>query len=428
MDTIYALASAPGKAGVAVIRLSGPLVATIAEKLCGKCPSPRVASLTNIKDSNGEIIDNGLIVFFQGPKSFTGEDVLELHVHGSKAVFEAVSNTLQFIDGVRLANHGEFTRRALQNNKLDLAQVEGLADLIDAETRAQQKQAFRVLSGKLGEKAEHWRTKLIRARALLEATIDFVEEEVPEDVYPEVVTLLAETRFDLQKEVDGVGVAERVRSGFEIALVGKPNVGKSSLFNILAGREVAITSDIKGTTRDVIEAHTELNGLPVTFLDTAGLHATDNMVECLGIERTKDRSERADVILILTDDGTIPTDIVKENGTLLIYTKGDITGVEGAVSAKTGLGIKELVDKLTSILNEKVSGIGVATRARHKAALISAIHNIEQAKEKIDNGTENIELVAEDVRRSILSLDSLIGKVGVEDVLDEIFLSFCLGK
>ena len=428
MDTIYALASAPGKAGVAVIRLSGPLVATIAERLCGKCPSPRVTSLTTIKDSNGEIIDNGLIVFFQGPKSFTGEDVLELHVHGSKAVFEAVSNTLQFIDGVRLANHGEFTRRALQNNKLDLAQVEGLADLIDAETRAQQKQAFRVLSGKLGEKAEHWRTKLIRARALLEATIDFVEEEVPEDVYPEVVTLLAETRFDLQKEVDGVGVAERVRSGFEIALVGKPNVGKSSLFNILAGREVAITSDIKGTTRDVIEAHTELNGLPVTFLDTAGLHATDNMVECLGIERTKDRSERADVILILTDDGTIPTDIVKENGTLLIYTKGDITGVEGAVSAKTGLGIKELVDKLTSILNEKVSGIGVATRARHKAALISAIHNIEQAKEKIDNGTENIELVAEDVRRSILSLDSLIGKVGVEDVLDEIFLSFCLGK
>lgn len=428
MDTIYALASAPGKAGVAVIRLSGPLVATIAERLCGKCPSPRVTSFTTIKDFNGEIIDNGLIVFFQGPKSFTGEDVLELHVHGSKAVFEAVSNTLQFIDGVRLANHGEFTRRALQNNKLDLAQVEGLADLIDAETRAQQKQAFRVLSGKLGEKAEHWRTKLIRARALLEATIDFVEEEVPEDVYPEVVTLLAETRFDLQKEVDGVGVAERVRSGFEIALVGKPNVGKSSLFNILAGREVAITSDIKGTTRDVIEAHTELNGLPVTFLDTAGLHATDNMVECLGIERTKDRSERADVILILTDDGTIPTDIVKENGTLLIYTKGDITGVEGAVSAKTGLGIKELVDKLTSILNEKVSGIGVATRARHKAALISAIHNIEQAKEKIDNGTENIELVAEDVRRSILSLDSLIGKVGVEDVLDEIFLSFCLGK
>ena len=428
MDTIYALASAPGKAGVAVIRLSGPLVATIAERLCGKCPSPRVTSFTTIKDFNGEIIDNGLIVFFQGPKSFTGEDVLELHVHGSKAVFEAVSNTLQFIDGVRLANHGEFTRRALQNNKLDLAQVEGLADLIDAETRAQQKQAFRVLSGKLGEKAEHWRTKLIRARALLEATIDFVEEEVPEDVYPEVETLLAETRFDLQKEVDGVGVAERVRSGFEIALVGKPNVGKSSLFNILAGREVAITSDIKGTTRDVIEAHTELNGLPVTFLDTAGLHATDNMVECLGIERTKDRSERADVILILTDDGTIPTDIVKENGTLLIYTKGDITGVEGAVSAKTGLGIKELVDKLTSILNEKVSGIGVATRARHKAALISAIHNIEQAKEKIDNGTENIELVAEDVRRSILSLDSLIGKVGVEDVLDEIFLSFCLGK
>ncbi len=428
MDTIFALASAPGKAGVAVIRSSGPLALLIAEKLCGICPKPRFSHYVKIRDLHGNLIDMGLVVFFEEPGSFTGEDVLELQVHGSKAVFDAISETLLTIEGVRLAERGEFTRRALENNKLDLAQVEGLADLVAAETREQQKQAQRVFSGELGLKTERWRANLVRVKALLEITIDFADEEIPEDVYPEIVGLLVEMRSDLKKEVEGVRLAERVREGFEVALVGRPNVGKSSLFNSLAGREAAITSEISGTTRDVLEVRMDLNGLPVTFLDTAGIHETEDKVERIGIERSKERSRHADLTLILTDDGLLPGGIEKESEYLVVYTKGDLTGVKGAVSSKTGAGIQDLVSKLSLILQNKLSGIGVATRTRHRVALSSAIENIDRAKEKLESCTEISELVAEDIRRAIMSLDSLIGKVGVEDVLDEIFSSFCLGK
>ncbi|MAI57947.1 MAG: tRNA uridine-5-carboxymethylaminomethyl(34) synthesis GTPase MnmE [Rhodobacteraceae bacterium] len=428
MDTIFALASAPGKAGVAVIRSSGPLALLIAEKLCGICPKPRFSQYVKIRDFHGNLIDMGLAVFFAEPGSFTGEDVLELQVHGSKAVFDAISETLLTIEGVRLAERGEFTRRALENNKLDLAQVEGLADLVAAETREQQKQAQRVFSGELGLKTERWRANLVRVKALLEITIDFADEEIPEDVYPEIVGLLAETRSDLKKEVEGVRLAERVREGFEVALVGRPNVGKSSLFNSLAGREAAITSEISGTTRDVLEVRMDLNGLPVTFLDTAGIHETEDKVERIGIERSKERSGHADLTLILTDDGLLPGGIEKESEYLVVYTKGDLTGVRGAVSSKTGAGIQDLVSKVSLILQDKLSGIGVATRTRHRVALSSAIENIDRAKEKLESCTEISELVAEDIRRAIMSLDSLIGKVGVEDVLGEIFSSFCLGK
>ena len=252
-DTIFALATAPGKAGVAVVRLSGTRVSEAADLLCGGLPSPRLASLRVLKDGEGRRLDEALVLYFPEKASFTGEAVLELQLHGSVAVVNQVLRVLSNIEGLRLAEPGEFTRRALENGCMDLAQVEGLADLIEAETEAQRQQALRVLSGDLGKIAEVWRNDLIRAAALIEATIDFADEEVPVDVTPEVNALLSETRKTLEREIAGVSVAERIRTGFEVAILGAPNVGKSTLLNALAGREAAITSEIAGTTRDVIE-------------------------------------------------------------------------------------------------------------------------------------------------------------------------------
>ncbi len=275
MDTIFAQASAPGRAGVAVIRISGPRAFAIAEKITGKRPKGRESALRNLRGAEGEVIDQALMLSFPGPNSFTGEDVVELQVHGSIAVVRAMLSLLATLPETRMAEAGEFTRRALENEKLDLVQVEGLADLIEAETEAQRKQALRVLSGHLGARIEDWRKDLIRAAALLEATIDFADEEVPVDVTPEVDALLTKVGEELQAEARGTYVAERVRNGFEVAIIGAPNAGKSTLLNALAGRDAAITSEIAGTTRDVIEVRMDLGGLPVTLLDTAGLRDSD---------------------------------------------------------------------------------------------------------------------------------------------------------
>ncbi|MFT6075012.1 MAG: tRNA modification GTPase, partial [Yoonia sp.] len=258
-------------------------------------------------DASGELLDEALILCFDAGKSFTGEEVVELQLHGSPAVVSAVMRVLGSNSELRQAEAGEFTRRALENGRLDLAEVEGLADLIDAETESQRKQAVRVFSGALGALADGWRTKLIRAAALLEATIDFADEEVPFDVTPEVRELLDSVASEMQREADGVRAAERVRDGFEVAIIGAPNVGKSTLLNMLAGRDVAITSEIAGTTRDVIEVRMDLNGLPVTLLDTAGLRETDDIVEGLGVARAQERAERADLrIHLILDDSQIP--------------------------------------------------------------------------------------------------------------------------
>ncbi|HGG65032.1 MAG TPA: tRNA uridine-5-carboxymethylaminomethyl(34) synthesis GTPase MnmE, partial [Rhodobacteraceae bacterium] len=285
MSTIYALATALGKSGVAVIRLSGPRALDAAKTLAGTLPEPRVAGLRALRDSDGVLLDQALVLTFMAGHSFTGEDVAELHLHGGPATIKAVLQTLGDLDGLRMAEPGEFTRRALENGCLDLAQIEGLSDLLDAETEAQRKQALRVFSGALGDKAESWRSQLIRAAALLEATIDFADEDVPVDVTPEVSDLLNSVMAALKTEATGVQISERIRDGFEVAIVGAPNVGKSSLLNRLAGRDAAITSEIAGTTRDVIEVRMDLNGLPVTILDTAGLRETDDTVEGIGIER-----------------------------------------------------------------------------------------------------------------------------------------------
>jgi tRNA modification GTPase len=268
MDTIYSLATGRGKAGVAVVRVSGPRAVDCAEHLAGFRPTGRVPSLRRLHDGDGALIDEALVLFFASGQSFTGEDVVEFQTHGSPAIVAAVLDQLSSLDGVRLAEPGEFTRRALENGCLDLAQVEGLADLIDAETEAQRKQAVRVFDGALGERTERWRIDLIRAAALLEATIDFADEDVPVDVTPEVNQLTTGVLNEINREIAGSSAAERIRDGFEVAILGEPNIGKSTLLNALAGRDAAITSAVAGTTRDVIEVRMDLKGLPVTFLDT----------------------------------------------------------------------------------------------------------------------------------------------------------------
>jgi tRNA modification GTPase len=283
MDTIYALASARGKAGVAVVRLSGPEAHDAARALCGPLPEPRRTALRVLR-WQGRDLDHALVICFEKCASFTGEASVEFHLHGSQAVVAEVLRVLAEQPGLRLAQAGEFTRRALENGCLDLAQVEGLADLIDAETEAQRVQALRVLSGAIGQKVEAWRRDIIRAAALMEATIDFADEDVPVDVTPEVRGLLDGLLDSIGKEVAGASVAERIREGFEVAIIGAPNAGKSTLLNALAGREAAITSEIAGTTRDVIEVKMDLAGLAVTVLDTAGLRETSDQVEALGVE------------------------------------------------------------------------------------------------------------------------------------------------
>ena len=428
MDTIFALASAQGKAGVAVIRLSGPEAHTAASELSGTDLPDRGMSLRVLRNRLGEVLDQALILTFRAPASFTGEDVAELQVHGSTAGVVAVLDTLSQINGVRLAEPGEFTRRAMENGKLDLAQVEGLADLIDAETEAQRKQAQSLLEGALGDFAENWRRDLIRAAALIEATIDFADEDVPVDVTPEVTGLLDKVRLDLERETAGVVIAERIRNGFEVAIVGAPNVGKSTLLNALAGRDAAITSEFAGTTRDVIEVRMDLAGLPVTLLDTAGLRETSDVVEGKGIARARARAETADLRVFLAEDGDV-LDVAPLPGDIRVRPKRDIRlDKKGAISGLTGEGTEELVQRIADILTKRTASAGVATRERHRSAMQQALDGLIRAQMLLESGPEQYDIVAEDLRRAILALESLVGRVDVENLLDEIFSSFCLGK
>lgn len=423
MDTIFALASGRGKAGVSVIRVSGPRARLALSRLTDDVP-PRVASLRRLR-RDGMLLDEALVMVFPKPASFTGEDVVELHLHGSVATVAAVSSALSAMDGLRQADPGEFTRRALENEKLDLAQIEGLADLIEAETEAQRRQALRVLSGVIGETAGRWRHDLIRAAALLEATIDFVDEEIPTDISPEAIKLVSSVLEDLRMEVQGSAIAERIRDGFEVAIVGPPNAGKSTLLNALAGREAAIISEVPGTTRDVLEVRMDLDGLPVTFLDTAGLRSTEDAVEVIGVSRALARADKADLRLILRPLGSEPV-IEPRDGDILAIPKSDLG--EGDFSALTGEGVAELIKQITGILSQRASFAGVAIRERHRMAISASIVPLERALDRLRTGVEMTELVAEDLRTASRALDTLVGHVGVEDLLDEIFSSFCIGK
>ncbi|WP_413717897.1 tRNA uridine-5-carboxymethylaminomethyl(34) synthesis GTPase MnmE [Silicimonas sp. MF1-12-2] len=425
MDTIFALASGRGKSGIAVMRISGPEAARVFQAFSCNAPKPRQAEV-RILSMDGEILDEAIVVHFTEPNSFTGEDVVELHLHGSVATVNAVLSSLGRIPGFRLAEAGEFTRRALENEKLDLAQVEGLSDLIEAETEAQRRQALRVLSGGLGRIAETWRSDIVRASALLEATIDFADEEVPVNVLPEVKELLERTVLSLNAEVRGVGVAERIRDGFEVAIVGRPNVGKSTLLNALAGREAAITSEIAGTTRDVIEVRMDLGGLPVTFLDTAGLRDVADVIESIGIERAKARAEQADLRVILLERKHDDAPLSPRGDDIVVVSKSDIT--VGDFSAITGDGVDRLVGRISSILEERAGMAGVAIRERHRIAMERANSALGIALDRLEASPDLAEMIAEDVRDAVRALDSLVGRVDVEHILDEIFANFCIGK
>lgn len=428
MDTIYALSTAQGKAGVAVIRVSGPLAFQACEALSGDVPMRRHAVLRTLRDADGVHLDDALVLTFSRNASFTGEDIVEFQTHGSTAIIASILRVLGGIDGLRAAEPGEFTRRALENGQLSLAQVEGLADLIEAETEAQRRQALRVLSGDLGNLAEGWRQKLIRAAALLEATIDFADEDVPVDVGPEVAELVSDVQDDLERQIRGVGVSERIRTGFEVAIVGAPNVGKSTLLNAIAGRDAAITSEYAGTTRDVIEVRMDLNGLPVTILDTAGLRETEDFVESIGIDRAKQRAQQADLRVFLVENDQ-PPDFAVQTDDIIVKAKADLLETpDNAVSGLSGQGVGALIKKITQALSERAADAAIATRERHRLAMVKGYGALRDARAFLPQGEETADLAAEEIRTAIRALDSLVGRIDVENVLDEIFSSFCLGK
>ena len=424
-DTIFALASARGKAGVAVMRVSGPQAHGALGQLCA-VPVARQAALRQLV-WQGHVLDEALVLLFDEGASFTGEKIFELQVHGSLGVIKALTQALAQM-GLRQAEAGEFTRRALENGRLDLAQVEGLADLIEAETEAQRRQALRVLSGAVGKRAEGWRKDLIRAGALVEATIDFADEDVPVDVTPEVLGLIDGLLADLQREIAGTAVAERVRDGFEVAIIGAPNAGKSTLLNALAGREAAITSEIAGTTRDVIEVRMDLDGLAVTLLDTAGLRETLDPVEQIGVGRALSRAAAADLRVFLLDHPGEVLLMTPQADDIVVQGKADLHPTDGAVSGRTGQGLDQLVARITAVLAEKAASAGVMTRERHRVAMIRAVEAMESARHQVEGVHGAAELVALDLRRAARALDVLVGRVDTEDLLDEIFASFCIGK
>lgn len=427
MHTIFALATARGKSGVAVTRVSGPMAHEVGRLLAGSLPEAGTTCLRRLRDGAGAVLDEALVMRFDAPRSFTGEDVVELQSHGSIAVIRAVEAAIAATGLARMAEPGEFTRRALMNGRLDLAQVEGLADLIAAETETQRKQAQQLFSGAMREFADECRGSMVRATALIEATIDFADEDVPLDVSPEVGRLLVDVIGRISQQLDGFRAAERIRGGFEVAIIGAPNVGKSTLINRIAGRDIAITSDIAGTTRDVLEVRVDLDGLPVTFLDTAGLREAEDVVESIGVARARDRAAAADLRILLSDgfgdDGGLGDGLVAD---LRYHTKSDLTGL--GISAVTGEGIDQLLREVSEILSERVSGMGLASHERHRQALQRAKLLLQQALCVFQQGDYGAEILALHLRDAVGALDSLIGRVDVEAVLGDIFEQFCIGK
>ncbi|MCU0900581.1 MAG: tRNA uridine-5-carboxymethylaminomethyl(34) synthesis GTPase MnmE [Cypionkella sp.] len=428
-DTIFALATARGKAGIAIVRVSGPDALRAAAALGVIDLRPRRAMLRDIF-VRGEILDSCIVVFFEEKHSFTGEAVVEFQVHGSEAVVASLLAALGTFPGLRGAKPGEFTRRALENGMLDLTQVEGLADLIDAETEAQRRQAQRVLSGAIGQRAQSWREDLVRAAALIEVTIDFADEDVPVDVTPEVREIVDRLHTAFLVEIDRARVAERIRAGFEVAIIGAPNVGKSSLLNALAGRDVAITSPIPGTTRDIIELRMDLGGIPVTLLDTAGVREAEDPIEKIGVARTMERAATADLrVFLLGPDNALEGDLPgKDVDDLVVFTKSDLSGRSDAISSKTGAGLDRLVEQIKARLEGRVSGSGLLIRERQRAALSQAAEAMANARLCLYAEHPRLELAAADLRAAAHALDMLVGKIGVETLLGEIFSRFCIGK
>ena len=430
-DIIFALASAKGRAGVSVIRVSGRNSIYSIEKLLKNTLPVDNKCLRKIYDADDNIIDEVLILTFKEKASFTGDETVEIHCHGSTAVVTYILQTLSNIKNFRIADPGEFTRRALENGNLDLTQVEGLADLIESETEAQRRLAIRSMDGALSSKVQEWRKDLIRAVSLIEATIDFADEDIPTDVTPEVLGLINKTQSDIKSEIKGSFAAERIREGFEIAIVGPPNIGKSTLLNALAGRDAAITSDMAGTTRDVIEVKMDISGFAVTLLDTAGIRETTDKIEQIGVDRAKLRAKNADLRLFITHSGE-PNDLKlnPEENDIVVIGKSDLLNKSDilAISGKSGEGLDSLLKEISDKLSRLSIGAQTATRERHRISMIKAQRFLDAGKLLIEDNLELSELASSELHQGIQTLSSLIGSVGVEDLLDEIFSSFCLGK
>jgi tRNA modification GTPase len=431
-ETIFAPATGAGVAGIAVIRLSGPATDAVVSRLLGTpLPPVRRATLCDLKDKDGGLIDQAIVLRFAAGASYTGEAAAEFHCHGGRAVVAAMLEQLGRQPGCRLAEPGEFTRRALEAGRLDLAGIEALGDLLAAETELQRRQAARGLSGALHRQAEAWRADLIRAAALVEATIDWADEEVPEDVGPEVARLLAGVRSGISGELALSEGAERLREGFEVAILGAPNAGKSTLFNALAGREAAITSARPGTTRDVLELRYDLAGIPAVFLDTAGLRETEDEIESVGVARATDRAQGAAMRLFLRSADAPPSvieDALWRPGDLLVWTKGDLGAGPGdlVISVHQSDGLSGLLDRIKTELAERAAGNGLVGHIRQRRALQDAVEALAQAENALMTG--EAETIAEDLRAAFRALERLIGRVGTEDVLGAVFAAFCLGK
>ena len=419
MDTIFAEATPPGRGGVSIIRLSGPDARRVTEELCGPLPEARHGYFRAVRDGD-DLIDTALVLRFDGGASFTGQESCEIHLHGAPVVVKRLEAALRD-RGLRQAEAGEFTLRAFLSGRLGLVEVEGLSDLLSAETEAQRKLAVSTSTGALGRLADEWRDSLVEAGAMITASIDFADEEIPDDVLADLDGLIERVRASISDQLAAFPANERLRNGFEVALVGAPNAGKSSLMNAMARRDIAIVTDQAGTTRDVVEFRADLHGLPVTFLDTAGVRQTDDSVEVIGIERTRARAQDADLRIFL---GEIPGEVahLAADDDLHIETMGDITGIPGAISSKTGAGIGELLDRVFGILRDRVSGVGLASHVRQADAMSDAVAALSLAE-----GLP-AELKMEALREAAHHLERLVGKVDVEDYLGRVFSKFCVGK
>lgn len=438
--TIYAFSTAPGKSAIAVLRVSGPAAAESIRHLTGRDPpKPRMAALRRVSHG-GERIDDALVLWFPGPKSETGEDMAEFHLHGGRAIMASALAALAELPGYRAAGPGDFTRQAFDNGRLDLTQAEAVADLVEAETAAQRRQALRQMDGALGRLYESWREQLVASLAHLEAAIDFPEDDLPASVLAQLNHNIQWLQKEITQYLDDHRRGERLRDGFSIAILGAPNAGKSTLLNFLAGREAAIVSARAGTTRDVIEVHLDIAGYPVILADTAGLRAADDEIEAEGVRRAIDRASTADLKLVLFDAGRWPAvdpqsrAQLHENA-LAILSKADLAqlpeepAIEGfpalPLSMKSGAGAQELLKRLEEVVGERFSPgpLPELTRRRHREALEDCRAALQRAE-----AAGSPELKAEDLRLAARSLGSITGRVDVEELLDRIFRDFCIGK
>jgi len=442
--TIYALSSGPGISGVAIIRVSGQETSKVIKLLTKKnVPKPRIATLRKINNINtSELIDEGILLWFPGPESYTGEDMAEIQVHGSKAVIDAIHFSISTVENCRLAEPGEFTKLAFQNGKINLLKAESIADLISAETEIQRKQAIKIMNGKSADQFNFLREKLLKILSHVEAKIDFPDEDLPNDISKEIKKSSDEVSINIEKILDDQKVGERIREGFKIAILGPTNAGKSSLLNHLSNRDVAIVSEIAGTTRDVIETHLNIDGYPVIVSDTAGIRESKNEIEKKGIKLSLNRAEEADLKLVVVDAKKLDfTDVLKgllEENAILVINKSDLLkgDIEPEIkklnhvliSIKENFNIDELILKIKDNLKNKfiTSDDILITRERHRQHLEQCLEHLKNFSKK--NEAEDFDKAAEDLRLATRHLGMIVGKVDVEEILGSIFNDFCIGK